>query len=295
MHEAETELAAKRRPDQRLAMRGLLILDVVVRLFIWTKAIALTCWVFTLLNAWPGGPLVGAGFRTAWLWGQRLSAWVLLFNIIYVIEIIVLRAFIPTPREGRHPLGPGVRISRQMIWASLIGTLIKARLEAPFPGFLVFHLANLPPLHWFMAHVFGPKSKSCNFTDPVMLDPHFVTIGRNVIIGLDAIIAGHHQDRDSITFRRVVIEDDVVIGGRSVIMAGSHLKRGCMIGVSAVVLPDSVVGPNEFWAGVPARRVRTVKVSGQDASAAASVGHDSAVGADKPGPDAKSVERGGGT
>ncbi len=247
--------AAVKPADPRAALQGFILLDAFVRLLIWSKAIALTTAAFTALGAWPEGGLVGADLSHAWRWGERLAQWVVLYNFVYVGELIVLRLLVPMPKEGEYSMAAGRRLDRQLLWSSLIAVLTKARYEAPFPGFLVFHIASLPPMRWLMGPVFGPRSRSCNVTDPLVLDPHLVRIGRNVVIGYDAIICGHHQGRASIVINRTTIEDDVLIGARSLIFGGVHLKSGSVIGAGAVVLPDTVVGPNELWAGIPAKKI----------------------------------------
>jgi acetyltransferase-like isoleucine patch superfamily enzyme len=143
-----------------------------------------------------------------------------------------------------------------LIWATLLMTLNKARYFPPFPGFLVFQVANLPPMCWLMGPICGPKSRSCYAIEPAILDPHLVELGRNVVIGFNATIAGHYQERDAWILKRTVIEDDVVIGGHVVIYGGVHIGVGATVGAGAIVLPNTVIGPNEFWGGVPAKKIR---------------------------------------
>lgn len=241
--------------DPRQALQGFLVLDVIVRLFIWSTAFVLATAAFSALGAWPQQGLLDADLRLAVQWGWRVALWIIVFNAIYVAELVVLRLPIPTPREGRYATNVR-RPDRQVLWSCLVALLSKARLEAPFPGFLVFHLANLPPLRWLMGPIFGPKSRSCYVTDPLIIDPHLVSVGRNVVIGFNAAVAGHYQERDAVVFKRTIIEDDVIVGGHVGIGGGAHIKPGAVIGAGSVVLPNTVVGANEFWWGVPARRVR---------------------------------------
>lgn len=222
-------------------------------------AIVLTIAIFSALHLWPDRRLVGADLGDAWKWGRVLIKWVVLFNLAYVAELIVLRLLVPRPREGTYSTtGP----SWQMLVCGLNATLVHARNEVPFPGFLVFHIANLPPMHWLMGPIFGPRSKSCYLADPRVIDPFLVSIGRNVVVGFGAIIAGHWRLCDSITIKRTVIEDDVVIGGNAVIFGGVHIKSGSVIGAGAIVRPQTVVGPNEFWAGVPAKKISNLPAPG---------------------------------
>lgn len=244
-----------RSHDSIHGLRGFLILDAAVRLFIWAASIAATTALITRLGWWPAHGLTGANLPEAGAWALAITKWVIVYNVIYVALLVLLRLPIPTPKEGRYELIPGRMPDVQLIWSCLIATLTKARFDAPFPAFLVFHAANLPPMSWMMSAVFGPRSKSCYVTDPRIIDPYMISIGRNVVIGLNAIIAAHYQEKDAVVIKRTVIEDDVIIGA-SVMLSGVHIKRGATIGAGAVVLPGSVVGENEYWAGNPARRRR---------------------------------------
>jgi acetyltransferase-like isoleucine patch superfamily enzyme len=152
-----------------------------------------------------------------------------------------------------------------MFLCGINATLVHARNYPPFPAFLAFHIANLPPMHWLMGPLFGPRSKSCYLSDPRVIDPFLVQLGRNVVVGFGAIIAGHWRLRDSITLKRTIIEDDVVIGGNAIIFGGVHIKSGSVIAAGAVVRPGTVIGPNEFWGGVPARKIRDLPAAPEPA------------------------------
>ena len=91
-----------------------------------------------------------------------------------------------------------------------------------------------------------------------------VTIGNNVMIGQDVIITDFQQgktdtetlhivpaDRQPVTRGSVVIEDNVIIGPRAVILSGVTIGKGAVIGVGAVVTRD--VPPLAVAKGVPAR------------------------------------------
>lgn len=251
----------QRVQDPLNALRGFLLLDIFVRLLVWSTALASTIAVFAWLDSWPATDLRGISFSAAWQWAQKLTHMILVFNVFYVLILIVLRLPIPRPKEGRYSIAPGEPINRQVVWSCLIAVLTKARYQAPFPGFLVFHMANLPPMSWLMGPIFGPRSRSCYINDPSIIDPHQVTIGRNVVIGFGTTIAGHYQLLDEIVIKPSIIEDDVLIGGYSA-LSGVHIKSGASIAAGSVLV-GSVVGPGEYWSGNPARRRRVAKTADQ--------------------------------
>lgn len=257
--------------DPRTGLRGFLMLDLIVRLHIWGGAMAIAIASFTRLDRWPSHAFIGSDLGGAWSWAWTLIQWVFLYNATYVLILILIRLPIPTPKEGRYRLIPGKIPDKQLIWSCFIAILTKARYEAPFPGFLVFHLANLPPLCWLMGPIFGPRSRSCYVTDPQIMDPHLIEIGRNVVLGYRCLISAHTQGRDEIVIKKTVIEDDVLIGGDALIYGGCHIKRGSVILGGAIVIPDTVIGENEVWGGIPAKRIKTLPPIGEaeDSSSAA--------------------------
>lgn len=91
-----------------------------------------------------------------------------------------------------------------------------------------------------------------------------VSIGKNVMMGPEVVIyaQSHKYDRIDIPMceqgfddpKEVVIEDDVWIGRRVIIMPGVHIGQGCIIGAGAVVTKD--IPPYSVAAGVPAKVVK---------------------------------------
>ncbi len=250
-----SEATAQTR-DSKVALQGLLVLDVFVRLLIWSSSLTAAVATMTALDAWPEQGIVRANLGLAWLWGQKLTHLILLFNIYYIAALVLLRLTIPTPREGAYSTAPGAPLDRNLLNSAFIAMLTKARYQAPFPGFLVFHIANLPPLRWFMNSIFGPKSRSCYVLDPIIGDPHLTEIGRNVVFGFNSSVTCHTQQRDAIAIKKVVVGDDVLIGANAVIFSGCRIGRGAVVLSGAVVSPDTTIGNYEIWGGLPARKIK---------------------------------------
>jgi hypothetical protein len=243
-------------PDPSGALRTFLFLDGVVRLLLWVSSLAVTVTGLAVVGLWPEEPLVGGDFATAWRWGSSLALAVVVYNVVYLLHLLVLRAPIPTPKEGFYPTdGTGER-KADLLWAALASTLVRAKHEPPFPGFLVYHLANLPPLHWLVSRVIGPRSRSCFVLNPAITDPSHTEFGRNVTVGGMTSIIAHTHNRDGITLRKTVVEDDVMIGAHALVYSGCTIKRGAVVYAGSVVRPDTTIGENEAWGGVPARKIK---------------------------------------
>ncbi len=71
-------------------------------------------------------------------------------------------------------------------------------------------------------------------------------IGNNVSIGHNAIVHG------------CVIEDNVLVGMGAIIMDNARIGSNTIIAAGAVVLENTVVEAGSIYAGVPAKKVKTI-------------------------------------
>lgn len=71
-------------------------------------------------------------------------------------------------------------------------------------------------------------------------------LGNNVSIGHNAIVHG------------CVIENDVLIGMGAIVMDNAHVGSNSIIAAGAVVTENMVIEPNSIYAGIPARRIKTI-------------------------------------
>jgi carbonic anhydrase/acetyltransferase-like protein (isoleucine patch superfamily) len=71
-------------------------------------------------------------------------------------------------------------------------------------------------------------------------------IGNNVSIGHNAMVHG------------CVIDENVLIGMGAIIMDNAHIGSNSIIAAGAVVLENTIVEPGSVYAGIPAKKVKTV-------------------------------------
>jgi acetyltransferase-like isoleucine patch superfamily enzyme len=89
-----------------------------------------------------------------------------------------------------------------------------------------------------------------------------VSIGRNCAIGQYSIIMDndHHSMANLAEMGRalpIVIEDDVWLGARVIVLRGARIGRGSVIGANSVVKGD--IPPYSLAAGMPARVIRALR------------------------------------
>ena len=73
-------------------------------------------------------------------------------------------------------------------------------------------------------------------------------IGRNCSIGAGSTIYSAH------------LEDDVVIGEKSVILEGARLEKGCQITPGSVVPPGRLIPTKQLWGGNPVVFIKDLDV-----------------------------------
>lgn len=108
---------------------------------------------------------------------------------------------------------------------------------------------------WFNAVVRGDVNSirmgnKVNIQDGAVIHATYektkTTIGNNVSIGHNAIVHG------------CTVEDNVLIGMGAIVMDNAHIGSNTIIAAGAVVLENTQVEAGCIYAGVPAKKVKTI-------------------------------------
>lgn len=130
-----------------------------------------------------------------------------------------------------------------LIFITLINPILKSHLiPTPITGVLYRALGAKVGPNTYMA---GP-----------ILDPHLTTLGKNCIIGHNAVIYSHAIEGLNFELNPVEIGDNVTIGAHAVVMSGVKVGNNSIIAAGAVVNKGTIIGENEIWGGVPARLLK---------------------------------------
>ncbi|MEG6615115.1 acyltransferase [Peptococcaceae bacterium 1198_IL3148] len=86
--------------------------------------------------------------------------------------------------------------------------------------------------------------------------PHYITIGRNSIIGYNVTILAHEFLVTEYRVGKVTIGDDVLIGANATIIAGVTIGDGSIVAAGSVVTKD--VPSKVMVGGVPARIIKNI-------------------------------------
>ncbi|TWI62175.1 transferase family hexapeptide repeat protein [Pseudoduganella lurida] len=102
----------------------------------------------------------------------------------------------------------------------------------------------------------GARLGARTHTGGTILDPAFVTIGHDTLIGEAALLVPHVLEGGTPAHFPIVIGNHVTIGTHAVLLAGVTVGDHALVAAHALVAKGTVIGPGEVWGGVPARRLR---------------------------------------
>ena len=204
---------------------------------------------FALLTAAAAAAVATTAGLLGWLplgdfRGVALSfAGVLFF---YVYAIVIYRLFLKF-----FPLRPGEIAAR-------------SQQEFVYHVYILFYLilfypltlsGVLPaPLARTLYIGLGARLGANTYSQGAILDPPFVRIGANSVVGLSAILCPHVIEGERLAHYPIRIGDRVTIAGTAIVMSDVVIGDGATIGVGAVVVKGTRIGPGEIWSGNPARR-----------------------------------------
>ena len=108
---------------------------------------------------------------------------------------------------------------------------------------------------------------NCQINDNIRLDN--VKIGNNVMIARDTVFIGKSHNFDDfntpmneqgfVELKQTVVENDVWIGLRAIIMPGVEIKSGSIIAAGTVLTKSTV--KNGIYAGIPGKLIRIRKTN----------------------------------
>ena len=106
--------------------------------------------------------------------------------------------------------------------------------------------------HQLLGAKFGAGSYSAGF----ILDPPYVEMGENSIIGFGAVVCSHALEGENVAFENITIGNNVTIGLRAMIMPGVRIEDNAIVAAGALVTKNTHIKAGEIWAGIPAKRIK---------------------------------------
>ena len=223
-------------------------IDFFIELLCQTLAISLPIVFF--LNIWQTQNWFL--ITTTMVFGLYFYAFILLFIVFLLIRTI------PKPNFGYIKNGGDALKFHLLTVLSLFIRRTTAQwfMTLPFPGYFFYKIAGAK-IH-----------SSVIMSSPDSLpDMYFVTIGKNTLLGLRSTIFCHYSSgHNKMLIGPVEIGEEVLIGLDAVIWANVKIGSRSIIQNKSVVMPGTIIPPDEVWGGVPAQKLREVKPSTQNST-----------------------------
>jgi acetyltransferase-like isoleucine patch superfamily enzyme len=126
-------------------------------------------------------------------------------------------------------------------------------------GFLLW-LLYTPPFPWFRTfftfRFFGVKIGKNAVVHDCWMSWEFVEIGNNVKIGQGSGVYSYVFEANKLVVAKVRIEDDVIVGPRTVVFPGTVIHKNTTVSCQSTVLAFSELDENSIYFGVPVEKIR---------------------------------------
>jgi len=113
------------------------------------------------------------------------------------------------------------------------------------------------PFPWlknrFTLRFFGVKIGKKGIHDNSWISSEFVSIGKNVIIGMNSNILSFGIEQDKFILKKIVIEDDVLIGAKCVLLPGTHIKSNTKLSAHSYTKFNQILQEKSIYIGHPAK------------------------------------------
>jgi len=109
------------------------------------------------------------------------------------------------------------------------------------------------PLMRLVYLALGARLGANTYSSGIILDPIFVSIGSNSIVGQYALLVPHVIEGSKLAHYPIRVGNNVTIGAGATILAGVTIGDDAIVSTGAVVTKETQIGAGEIWGGVPAR------------------------------------------
>ena len=113
------------------------------------------------------------------------------------------------------------------------------------------------PLMRLFYQALGARLGSNTYSSGIILDPKFVEIGSNCIVGQFALLVPHVIEGSRLAHYPIRIGDNVTIGAHAVVLSDVTIGNNAIVATGAIVRKGSRIADGEVWGGVPARALES--------------------------------------
>ena len=177
-----------------------------------------------------------------------IAGW-LVTALVFILILVIIKRFL----IGEVPAGRYLLTSSKSYRWMLADRTTKIMVRSPFRSLVTENAFFRYLFYRGMGMTFdstlllGPRA--------VIAEPWSLSVGRNVLIGADAVISGHKVEHQVVTLETITIGDNVLIGTRAIILPGATIGNRVVIGANSVVQRGAVIPDGETWVGNPAQKL----------------------------------------
>lgn len=170
-------------------------------------------------------------------------------GFLYIYALAVFRLFLLAfpLREGEVPPGS----QQEFVYHVYLLFFLMLFYPVMRSGFV-----PVPAMRLFF-QALGARMGANSYSAGILLDPIFVSLGDNTLVGQYALVVPHVIEGDRLAHYPVRIGSNVTIGAGSTVLAGVTIGDNAIVSTGAVVRKGTQIAAGEIWGGVPARRIGT--------------------------------------
>ena len=113
------------------------------------------------------------------------------------------------------------------------------------------------PFPWFKnrftLRFFGVKIGKKTICDNSWISSEFVSIGENVIIGMNSTVLSFGIEQDNFILKKIRVGNNVLIGAKCVILPGTVIKRKVKLVAHSYTNHNAVLEEDSVYMGHPAK------------------------------------------
>lgn len=107
----------------------------------------------------------------------------------------------------------------------------------------------------------GTRLGKNTYSQGIIHDPPFISIGDNSVVGQYAILVPHVIEGRKLAHYPIHIGNGVTIGAHASVLSDVVIGDNAIVATGAVVTKGTRIGAGEIWGGVPARRLGQVTIT----------------------------------
>jgi len=123
-----------------------------------------------------------------------------------------------------------------------------------WPAWLTRQL-SLPFFEILIFKVLGVKTSFSNSLSEGWVDIEFVDFGKNVKLGQGSLIVSNVIINNKLIIKRVIIDDNVIIGAHSVVMPGTIIEKNTILDAISMTTINQHLERDSLYRGRPAKKV----------------------------------------